>query len=132
MNEKGTKDSREAGPEGFLPLTPVALNVLLSLADQERHGYGIMQEVGRRTGGEVRLGPGTLYGAVKRMREGGLVEESDESPDPEIDDERRRYYRITDFGHRVAAAEVERLEALVRSARSKGIRTFPEAIPGGA
>lgn len=117
---------------GRLPLTPVAFNVLLALADRERHGYGIILEVEERTGGEARLGPGTLYGALKRLREGGLIEESDERPDPELDDERRRYYRLTDFGGKVLAAEVGRLEALVRAARGKGAYPAPRLAPGEA
>lgn len=115
-------------PEDLLPLTPVALNVLLALADGERHGYGIMLEVRERTGGKVRLGPGTLYGAIKRLKEGGVIAESGERPDPKLDDERRRYYRLTGFGNEVLAAEVERLDGLVRAAREKG--AYPEPKPG--
>ncbi len=123
------KEARE--PKDLLPLTPAVLNILLALADEERHGYGIMKEVEHRTSGEMRLGPGTLYGSIKRLLEQGLIEGSDERPDPEMDDERRRYYRITEFGHRVAALEVERLEALVRSARAKGILSSPGTLPEG-
>ena len=119
---------RPNGPEDLLPLTPVALNVLLALADGERHGYGIMLEVRERTGGRVRLGPGTLYGAIKRLKEGGMIEESEERPDPEADDERRRYYLLSGFGGEVLAAEVERLDGLVRAARQKG--AFPRRAPG--
>jgi DNA-binding PadR family transcriptional regulator len=122
----------EKDPRGLLPLTPAVLQILLSLADEERHGYGIMREVEDRTGGGVRMGPGTLYGSIKRMLVEGLIEESDERPDPELDDSRRRYYRITDFGRRVAGAEVARLESLVRSAREKKLlRGRPEATPEG-
>jgi DNA-binding PadR family transcriptional regulator len=106
-------------PDDFLPLTPAMFHILLALADQERHGYDIMQEVGERTAGNVRLGPGTLYGSIKRMLADGLIEETEERPDPEMDDQRRRYYRLTDFGYRVATAEAERLALLVKSARSK-------------
>ena len=88
----------------LLPLTPAVLNILLAVADEERHGYAIMREVEERTGGQTRLGPGTLYGSIKRMLADGLIEESDERPDPALDDQRRRYYRITDFGRRVAGA----------------------------
>jgi DNA-binding PadR family transcriptional regulator len=125
---------RPNNPEGLLPLTPVALNVLLALADEERHGYGIMLEVRERTGGRVRLGPGTLYGAIKRLKEGGVIEESGERPDPgeAPDDERRRYYRLTGFGARVLVAEVERLDGLVRAARRKGAFPAPEPSPEGA
>ena len=110
-------------PEDFLPLTPAMFHILLALADRERHGYDIMREVDERTEGKVRLGPGTLYGSIKRMLGDGLVEELDERPDPELDDERRRYYRLTDFGHRVAVAEAERLARLVKSARLKKLLT---------
>jgi DNA-binding PadR family transcriptional regulator len=109
----------ERNPEDFLPLTEAMFHILLALADRERHGYRIMQEVDERTEGKVKLGPGTLYGSIKRMLSSGLVEEADERPDPEMDDERRRYYRLTDFGYRVATAEAQRLERLVRSARTK-------------
>lgn len=106
-------------PEAWLPLTPAMFHILLALADKERHGYDIMREVDERTGGEVRLGPGTLYGSIKRMLNEGFIAELDERPDVELDDERRRYYRLTDFGHRLAVAEAKRLEKLVKSARSK-------------
>ena len=106
-------------PEEFLPLTPAMFHILLALADKERHGYHIMREVDERTSGNVKLGPGTLYGSIKRMMADGLIEELEERPDPELDDERRRYYRLTDFGFRVAAAEAQRLEQMVRSARAK-------------
>ena len=106
-------------PEEFLPLTPAMFHILLALADRERHGYHIMREVDERTGGNVKLGPGTLYGSIKRMMADGLIEELEERPDPELDDERRRYYRLTDFGFRVATAEAQRLEQMVRSARAK-------------
>jgi DNA-binding PadR family transcriptional regulator len=122
------------GPRDLIPLTPAVLHILLALADEERHGYGIMKEVEGRSGGEMRLGPGTLYGAIKRMLADGLVEESDERPDPELDDQRRRYYRITGFGCEVAGAEAARLEELVSAARAKkvlpapGSRTLPEGV----
>ena len=106
-------------PELYLPLTPAMFHILLALADRERHGYHIMQEVDERTEGKVRLGPGTLYGSIKRMLADGMIEETDERPDPELDDERRRYYRLTAFGYRVARAEAERLARLVKTARSK-------------
>ena len=109
----------ERSPEEFLPLTPAMFHILLALADKERHGYHIMQEVDERTEGKVRLGPGTLYGSIKRMLADGWVEETEERPDPEMDDERRRYYRLTDFGFRVASAEAERLARLVKMARSR-------------
>jgi DNA-binding PadR family transcriptional regulator len=122
---------RSSDPGDLLPLTPVALNLLLALADGERHGYGIMLEVRERTRGKVRLGPGTLYGAIKRLKEGGLIEESWNRPEPEADDERRCYYRLTGFGGEVLAAEIERLEALVRAARRKGAFPAPQPSPEG-
>ena len=106
-------------PEAWLPLTPAMFHILLALADKDRHGYEIMREVEERSEGEVRVGPGTLYGSIKRMLNDELIEELDERPDPELDDERRRYYRLTDLGRRVAIAEAKRLEKLVKSARSK-------------
>ncbi len=106
-------------PESFLPLKPHWFHVLLSLANQEQHGYGIMQEVLERTGGKVRLWPATLYGTLKRLLDAELIEESEERPSPERDDARRRYYRLTGLGRRVLAAESERLEDLVRVIRAK-------------
>jgi DNA-binding PadR family transcriptional regulator len=116
-------------PEALVPLTPVTLNILLALADEERHGYGIGVEVRERTGGRMRLGPGTLYGTLKRMVDSGLVEESESLPEEldagtrPYDAERRRYYRLTGFGERVLAAELSRLEGVVRTAQEKGL--FP-------
>jgi DNA-binding PadR family transcriptional regulator len=106
-------------PERFLPLKPHWFHVLLSLADQEQHGYGIMQEVLQRTGGKVRLWPATLYGTLKRLISEELIAESEERPAPELDDARRRYYRLTRLGRRVLAAESERLEDLVRVIHAK-------------
>ena len=106
-------------PQGFLPLTPADFNILLALADGEKHGYSIMKEIATQTRGKLRLGPGTLYGAIKRLLEDDLIEESAERPDPAHDDERRRYYRLTEFGMHVAAAEASRLEELVRLARNR-------------
>ena len=134
MGGEGVPGERSGDPGDLLPLTPVALNVLLALADGERHGYGIMLEVRERTGGRVRLGPGTLYGAIKRLKEGGVIEESGERPGPveAPDDERRRYYRLTGFGVGVLAAEVERLDGLVRAARRKGAFPASKPSPEGA
>ena len=106
-------------PEEWLPLSLSVFHILLSLADQERHGYGIMKETAGRTDGKVRLGPGILYGNIKRLVEDGLVETSQERPDPELDDERRRYYRLTQLGQRVVVAETRRLASLIGMARSK-------------
>jgi DNA-binding PadR family transcriptional regulator len=127
VGDENVMGERSGGPEELLPLTPAALNVLLALADGDRHGYGIMLEVRERTGGSVRLGPGTLYGAIKRLKEGGVIEES--GGDAGAEDERRRYYRLTGFGGEVLAAEVERLDGLVRAARRKG--AFPDPRPAG-
>ena len=118
-------------PGDLLPLTPAVLHILLALADEERHGYGIMREVEERTGGQTRLGPGTLYGSIKRMLADGLIEESNERPDPSLDDSRRRYYRTTDFGRRVAGAEAGRLASLVSTARTKRLIPGSEAFPEG-
>ncbi len=110
---------RPVRPEDFLPLKPHWFHILLSLADQEQHGYGIMQEVLDRTGGKVRLWPATLYGTLKRLTDADLIEESGDRPSAELDDARRRYYRLTKLGRRVLAAESQRLEDLVRVIRSK-------------
>lgn len=115
----------------FLPLTSVALNVLLALADEERHGYGIMLEVQERTEGKMKLGPGTLYGAIKRLNENGLVEASGDRGEHKGDDERRRYYRLTGFGREILAAEVARLESLVHAARKKGAFPLPKPVSEG-
>jgi DNA-binding PadR family transcriptional regulator len=101
-------------PEAFLPLKTNWFHILLSLASSDQHGYGIMQEVLDRTGGKVRLWPATLYGSLKQLIEAGLIEESDERPAQELDDARRRYYRLTRLGRRVLDAESDRLLDLVR------------------
>lgn len=106
-------------PETRLPLTPAVFNILLALADGERHGYSIMQEIAAQTYGKLRIGPTTLYRSIKHMLEDGLIVESDERPDPALDDERRRYYRLTDLGSRVAVAEMQRLEQSLAVAHSK-------------
>ena len=103
----------------LLPLTPPVFHILLALADEERHGYGIMQDVARQTDDALQLGPGTLYGCLKRMLAAGLVEESDERPDPALDDERRRYYRMTALGKRAVRAEAQRLTCAVMAAKTK-------------
>jgi len=115
---------RRPSPESFLPLKSNWFHVLLSLAGGEQHGYGIMQEVLDRTDGKVRLWPATLYGTLKRLIDEELIEESEERPAPELDDTRRRYYRLTALGRRVLAAESARLEDLVRLIRAK--RTLAE------
>lgn len=108
-------------PGRLLPLTPAVFHILLALVDQERHGYGIMKEVEARTQGRVQLKPGTLYQAIKRLLDGGLIEEADERVDPELTDERRRYYRLTEFGQQVVSAEAERLAGLVEQATAKQV-----------
>jgi DNA-binding PadR family transcriptional regulator len=112
----------------LLPLTSAVFHILLSLADRERHGYGIMQEVEAMTQGRIQMGPGTLYGAIKRMLAADLIEESDERPDPEQDDERRRYYRLTALGRHVLGAEAQRLSDLVNVAQSKQIVGTREVV----
>lgn len=109
--------------EGSSPLTPAELNVLLALAGGDLHGYGIMKEVERRTGGKTRLGPGTLYRSVKQMLGRGWIEEVGDRPDPGSPpgDDRRRYYRLTGSGRRAASAELARLEELVAAGRSRGL-----------
>jgi DNA-binding PadR family transcriptional regulator len=104
-----------------LPLPPAVFQILVALADQDRHGYAIMQDVAERTGGEMKLSPGTLYGSIKRMLEDDLIVELDDRPDPENDDERRRYYRLTRSGREVARAETDRLTTLLRQARAAGL-----------
>lgn len=95
--------------------------ILVALADRDRHGYSILQDVAARTGGQVRLSPSTLYSAIRRLLEDGLIEELDERPDPAHDDERRRYYRLTTHGRKIAAAEARRLERLLADARATGL-----------
>ena len=112
---------QESSPEAMLPLTPAVFHILLALADGEKHGYGIMKEITQRSEGNMRMGPGTLYGSLGRMLDSGLVEMSDERPDAELDDERRRYYKLTSFGLRVAEAESHRLSQLLRVAQAKHV-----------
>ncbi len=111
--------AKPQSPEELQPLTPPVFHILMALADGERHGYGIMQDVARQTAGALQLGPGTLYGCLKRMLSARLLEESDERPDPALDDERRRYYRITPLGDRAVRAEARRLADAVSAAIGK-------------
>ena len=106
-------------PETYLPLPAATFHILLALADEELHGYAIMKDVAARSDGTVRLGPGTLYGSLKRLLAEGLVAEGGERADPERGDERRRYYRLTPLGLSVVRAEARRLAAMVRAARRK-------------
>jgi DNA-binding PadR family transcriptional regulator len=107
----------------LLPLTPATFHILLALSDDERHGYAIMQDVAEATDGQLRLGPGTLYGVIKKLLADGLIEETNERPDPRLDDSRRRYYRLTKHGARLAGAEAQRLAQLVKLARRKNLLT---------
>ena len=108
--------AKESG--GFVPLPTATLHILVALGGTEKHGYAIMRDVEDLSDGAVRMGPGTLYGSIKRMLADGLIEETAERPDPELDDQRRRYYRVTGLGERVRSAELQRLETLVRRAGS--------------
>lgn len=119
-------------PEDYLPLTPAVFHILLALSDGEKHGYAIMRVVEETTRGRMVLGPGTLYGAVKRLLKGGLIVESDYRPDPVIDDSRRRYYKLTDLGREVLTAESERMADLVEHARRKDLLGAERASSGGA
>lgn len=114
--------SEVANLSEMLPLTPAVFHILLALSTDALHGYAIMGEVERLSEGTVKMGPGTLYGTIKRLRAQGLVEESDERPDPDDDDERRRYYRLTGVGERVLEAEVGRLRRMITNARGLGLQ----------
>src|SRR4051812_6243491 len=103
-------------PDSMLPLPPATFHILVALADEDRHGYAIIQDIAARTGGELKLSAGTLYRSIQRMLEQGLLAETRERPAPELDDERRRYYRITPFGTAVARAEARRLSQLLKMA----------------
>jgi DNA-binding PadR family transcriptional regulator len=107
--------------ESYLPLTPALFHVLLALADGEKHGYVISKEIARRTDNEVKLSTGTLYGIIKRLLDDSMIEESEERPDFSLDDQRRRYYRLTKLGKAVAEAEAERMERVLTLARSKHV-----------
>ena len=110
------------------PLTPAVFHILLALTDGEKHGYAIMKDVEVQTSGRIKMGPGTLYGSIKRMLAARLIEESGERPAPELDDERRRYYRITAQGQSVVAAESQRLARAVKTAQEKGILVYGEGM----
>ena len=105
----------------FLPLPAATFHILMALAEEDRHGYAIIQDVAARTDGALRLSPGTLYRSIQRMLDQGLLQETHDRPAPELDDERRRYYRITSLGTAVARAEARRLTQLVRLARARGL-----------
>lgn len=112
--------------ESFLPLTPAMFQILLALADGEKHGYAILKEVARRTDDKVRLSAGTLYGNLARLESAGLIAESDRRPAVVLDDERRRYYLLTEFGREVAVAEAERMEEALGQARAKKLFRKPK------
>lgn len=107
--------------DSLLPLPPATFHILVALAKEDRHGYAVIQDVEQRTGGDLRLSAGTLYRSIQRMLEQGLIRETRDRPAPELDDERRRYYRITPFGEAVARAEAQRMSSLVRMARAQGL-----------
>lgn len=111
----------QPAPDSFFPLHRDTFHILVSLADRERHGYSVMQDVAERTNGALRLSPSTLYASIKRLLSQGLIEELAERPDPKHDDERRRYYRLTRLGRRVAVAEAVRLQRLLADARATGL-----------
>jgi DNA-binding PadR family transcriptional regulator len=117
---------KKSQTESFLPLTPAMFHVLLALADGEKHGYAILKEVARRTDDKVRLSAGTLYGNLARLERNGLIAESSRRPEIVLDDERRRYFQLTDFGRRVAVAEAERMEEALVQARAKKLFKKPE------
>jgi DNA-binding PadR family transcriptional regulator len=119
MTRRRLTDS--SAPESYLPLPRDTFHILVSLADRDRHGYSVMLDVAERTGGRLRLSPSSLYAAIKRLLGQGLIEELDERPDPQHDDERRRYYRLTRLGRRVAVEEARRLERLLSDARATGL-----------
>jgi DNA-binding PadR family transcriptional regulator len=116
---------RSFDPDPYLPLTPAMFQLLVALADGEKHGYAIIKEVLRRTDGKVRLSAGTLYALIKRFVQDGLIVECDERPDPALDDERRRYYRLSENGRAVALAEAERMEEAIDQARAKLLARKP-------
>ena len=107
--------------DAFLPLPPATFHIVMAVADEDRHGYAIIQDIAARTDGELQMSAGTLYRSIQRMQEQGLIVETRERPAPEEDDERRRYYRITPFGLAVARAEVRRLAQMIKLARARGI-----------
>ena len=115
------KPEQNDNPQQYLPLTVPVFHILLALADGEKHGYAIMREVEKSTAGRVSMGPGTLYGAIKRLLKAGLIAETAERPDPALDDARRRYYQLTALGRDVLGAETERLALMVESARRKNV-----------
>jgi len=128
MRRRESPGAGQVSPVNLLPLTPAVFYILLVLAEGDRHGYAIMQEATKRSGGALRLGPGTLYAAISRLLEDGLIVEREERPAPELDDSRRRYYHLSDRGSQALAAEAKRLGELARQARStKALRELKHA-----
>ena len=123
-------DANEHELASLLPLTPAVFHILLALANGERHGYGILQEIAAITHAQRRIRPGTLYRSIKQMLAAGMIEEADERPDPTVDDERRRYYRLTAFGRQVALAEAQRLAQLVHEAEVRRLLPGMAGTPG--
>jgi DNA-binding PadR family transcriptional regulator len=114
-----SKQTTKPAAGDLVPLPPAVFHILLSLLDGERHGYALKREIAQRTDGKLRLGAGALYGSIAKMLEQGLIEESDDRPDPHLDDERRRYYKVTPFGRKVAQAETARMRDLVTLAAAR-------------
>jgi DNA-binding PadR family transcriptional regulator len=128
MSRRESPEASRVDPQCFLPLTPAVFYILLVLAEGDGHGYAIMQKANRRSGGALRLGPGTLYAAIARLLEDGLIVELENRPAPELDDSRRRYYRLSDRGSLVLSAEAKRLAELARQARStRAVRELKHA-----
>lgn len=118
--------AKKVETQSFLPLTPAMFHILLALADGEKHGYAILKEVARRTGNQVRLSAGTLYGNLARLQSDGLIAESSRRPEIVLDDERRRYYLLTELGREVAVAEAQRMEEALAQARAKKLFRKPK------
>lgn len=116
------------GAKSPVRMTPAFFHILLSMVDEEKHGYAIMREVSERTSGTIRLGPGSLYWSINRLQEAGLIEEADERPDPDNDDERRRYYRLSGLGRDVLTSEAETLAEIVAYARAKKVIGKPRLV----
>jgi DNA-binding PadR family transcriptional regulator len=112
-----------SSPVNGHPLTPAVFHILVALSDGDKHGYAIMKDGEFQTNGGLKLGPGTLYGTIKRLLAANLIKEVDERPDPELDDERRRYYRLTALGNQITSLETQRLEQAVKAARHKQVST---------
>ena len=117
---------KKSESESFLPLTPAMFHILLALADGEKHGYAILKEVARRTGGKVQLSAGTLYGNLARLESSGMIHETDQRPEVGLDDERRRYYVLTDLGREVAIAEARRMQEALDQAYAKALLRKPK------